>query len=48
MGVFDVVGTAGTGAVGCGSEVPVERIPEHLTARVNRLMERLGYPPVGG
>jgi protein-tyrosine sulfotransferase len=48
MDVVDTVGAAGVGAVGCGSEIPVERIPPQLRARVNNLMTRLGYPVLGG
>lgn len=48
MDAVDLVGTAGTGAVGCGKEIPVDWIPEHLLARVNGLMERLGYTALDG
>jgi hypothetical protein len=33
----------GTSIVGCGREVPVDRIPPHLMLRVSTLTRRLGY-----
>jgi hypothetical protein len=33
-------------AVGGGQDIPADRIPAHVLARVNRLHESLGYPPV--
>jgi hypothetical protein len=48
MDVDDLVGPTGTGVVGCGREIPVDRIPVHLLSRVNGLMERIGYPALSG
>lgn len=33
-------------AVGCGQDVPADRIPDHVLARINQLHESLGYPAV--
>lgn len=40
-------GATGTGVLGCGREIPLDRIPPHLMTRANALTRRLGYPAPG-
>jgi hypothetical protein len=34
-------------AVGCGRDIPADRIPAHVLARINQVHDSLGYPAVG-
>jgi Sulfotransferase family len=48
MNVADIADATSASAVGCGAEVPADRIPSHLLARVDSLTQRLGYRAPSG